>query len=65
MCYCIYLFIYLFCYEQNDDNKLVAVSKFSLPTYLPPLTTYFISFCAYSTVRARENLKREGRRGKA
>ncbi len=54
--------------EEGDDisvllrtkrnKKLVAIPKFSPPTYLT-------SFCPHSIVRVQKNLKRKGKRGRA
>jgi hypothetical protein len=52
----------------KDFSTPFFAPKFSPPTYLPPPTslvpTYLNSFCIHSIVRAWENLKREGKRGK-
>jgi len=49
--------------------SLLSAPKFFPPTYLPPLSyippTYLTSFCTHSIIKARENLKWEGKRRRA
>jgi len=41
---CRYLFFssFVFCYEQGDNNKLTTIPKFSIPTYVPPLSSSMV-----------------------